>query len=302
MGCCRLGRAGLGGDPSAETAETQAQWGEVLAVLTERLQHKGSCKHQIPAGFPFLACFKVFGVRSQGEDPQGHSKIGVGCIHTFRIPSQRVVWHIPRTAAPFAMALSKRPKTQSRDRVPEAAEAGAKGAASPQTSLQHHPPQTSLQHHLLQHPASPWMPRGWFLPDTPSWLLPFPLNSFHFPKHSCEREVWAGLRGPAVSGRGESQAGGPAWLPGREEGCERGGGVFHQQIYFRWFPAVSVEAGKWGTLCSSLLSPSDAPVFLQSQGKAPQGGSSITQGPAARRDHTQGLEQMERVWWDIPVP
>lgn len=54
----------------------------------ERLQQEGSCKHQIPASFPFLARFKVFEVKSQGEDPQGHSKIGLGCIHTFSIPSK----------------------------------------------------------------------------------------------------------------------------------------------------------------------------------------------------------------------
>lgn len=80
----------------------------------ERLQHKGSCKHQIHASFLFLAYFKVFEVWSQGEDPQGHSKTHLGCIHTFSIPSQGVVWHIPRTAAPFAMALSKRPNPHLR--------------------------------------------------------------------------------------------------------------------------------------------------------------------------------------------
>lgn len=57
-------------------------------LWTERLQHEGSCKHQIPADISFLARFKVLGVRSQGEDPQGRSKIGLGCIHTFGIPSQ----------------------------------------------------------------------------------------------------------------------------------------------------------------------------------------------------------------------
>lgn len=59
----------------------------------ERRQHGGSCKHQIPASFPsfpFLALFKLFEVRSQGEDPQGHSKIGLGFIHTFSIPSKGV--------------------------------------------------------------------------------------------------------------------------------------------------------------------------------------------------------------------
>lgn len=85
-------------------------------LWTERPQYKGPCKQQIPAGFPFLARFKVFEVRSQGEDPQGHSKIGLGCIHAFGIPSQGVVWHIPRTAAPFLWPFPKGPTHVSEQR------------------------------------------------------------------------------------------------------------------------------------------------------------------------------------------
>lgn len=38
---------------------------------------------------------------------------------------------------------------------------------------------------------------------------------------------------------------------------------------FQLFRAVPVEAGECGTLCFSLLNPSDAPASLQSQEKAP---------------------------------
>lgn len=155
-------------------------------LWTEGLQHKDSCKHHIPAGFPFLAYFKVFELRSQGEDPQGHSKICLGCIHAFSISSQGVAWHIPRTAAHCAMALSKRSNTHLR------AETGSLrhkrpvlkhwSCIPPNILLAPSLPKTSLWQCLLQHPASTGMSRGQFLLDTPSWLLPLPLNSFHLPQ------------------------------------------------------------------------------------------------------------------------
>lgn len=200
-------------------------------LWTEGLQHKDSCKHHIPAGFPFLAYFKVFELRSQGEDPQGHSKICLGCIHAFSISSQGVVWHIPRTAAHCAMALSKRSNTHLR------AETGSlrhkrpvlkelhptkhpSGTISPQNIPLAVSPPASCLHRDVEGPVPAGHPQ---LAASP----PFELVSSS-PSTAVRGKFGLGCGTLLCPDRGDHRLRGPAWLPGREEGCERGGGVFHQ--------------------------------------------------------------------------
>lgn len=146
--------------------------GERSWLWIERLQHKDSCKHQIPADFPFLACFKAFGVRSQGEDPQGHSKIGLGCIHTHSA-SPAKGWFGTSQGQQLLLLwpFPKGPKHREETGPPGQQRLVLKELIPPQTPSAPSP-QTSLQPCLLQHPACPGMPRGRFLPDTPSWCFP----------------------------------------------------------------------------------------------------------------------------------
>lgn len=146
----------------------------------ERLQHKGSCKHQIPAGFLFLAYFKAFKVWSQGEDPQG--TLGL-CPH-IEHPQPRGGWARPKDSSSFCHGPFQKvqPTSQSRDGSLRQKRLVLKELHPTRHPCGTIPPETSPQHRLLQHPAPTGTPRGRFLPDTPSWPLPLPLNSFHLPQ------------------------------------------------------------------------------------------------------------------------